>query len=355
MKPLDAAARFLKSVTSKDSIIIVFNNDADGLCSCVLIEKYLKGMGCKDSLKISQPMPPEDNLIRKIQTTVPTKIIFLDMAIDQDQVLMKKIGGLCDILIIDHHQITKNMNGRNIVHLNPRLDKQDIYQSTTYLAYKLIEILMDPAQWLWIASVGMIADYNLDDSQDVVGLIRKKYGITSSNLYESHFGRLADMISSAKATKKLSMEELADLFMNIEDPFNLDGVKNSDKLIEAYKDVENELVRIKSEFESRAEKKGDIVYYNFNSKYNLRSPVSTILSERYRNKIVVVYEKVGSWIDVSVRNQTKRYNVGMLLKKSAEGLGASAGGHEAAAGAKVPEKNWKAFRENLEELAQSGK
>jgi single-stranded DNA-specific DHH superfamily exonuclease len=76
-----------------------------------------------------------------------------------------------------------------------------------------------------------------------------------------------------------------------------------------------------------------------------------MLSEKHRNKIIVVYEKVGSWIDVSARNQGKQFNVGQLLKKAAEGLKASGGGHEAAAGAKVPEKHWEEFRERLEEIA----
>jgi single-stranded DNA-specific DHH superfamily exonuclease len=350
MKIFEKAIRFLKEINSKDAVIIVFNNDADGVCSCVLIEKYLETKKCKPFI-ISQPMPPEDNLIRKIQTTVPTKIIFLDMAIDQDAQFMKKIGNLCDILIIDHHQVTKDLNSGRITHFNPRIDKPSVYQSATYLTYKLVSELMDSSDLLWLASVGMIADYNLDDSQDIVKKIREKYNIENEKLYDSHFGRLADMISAAKATQKLSMEQLVELFLNISDPHNFDNVKNADRLLAAFRDVENELVKIKSELESTTEKKGNIIYYKFSSPYNLRSSVSTMLSEKHRNKIVVVYEKVGSWIDVSARNQGKQFNVGHMLKKAAEGLKASGGGHEAAAGAKVPEKNWNEFRERLEEMA----
>ncbi len=353
MKQFDDAVKFLKNVKKDDGIIIIYNNDGDGICSCVLIMKYLESKGCKSPLIISQPMPPEDSLLRKIQTTVPSKIIFLDMAIDQEQGFMKKLGNICDMLIVDHHQITRDMNGKRIVHMNPRLKDPKIYQSTTYLAYRLTSDLMDMSESLWVASVGMISDYNLDDSQDVVKLVREKYKIKNKNMYDSHFGRLADMISAAKATKMLSMDQLVELFLAIKDPYDLESVKNADRLIKAYQEVEHELLRLRSEFEGKTEKVGDIIFYRFASKYNLRSPVSTMLSEKHRNKIVLVYEKVTSWIDVSGRNQEKNYNLGVLLKQAAEGLKASAGGHEAAAGAKIAEKDWEKFRERLIELVNA--
>ncbi len=352
MNPENSAKQFLQDITEKDDIVIIFNNDADGVCSCALVEKYLEKKGCRKPFIISQPMPPEDSLIRKIQTTVPTKIIFLDMSIDQEQGFMKKLGNLCDMLIIDHHQITKDMNSKHIVHMNPRLKDKGVYQSTTYLAYKLLSQVMDMSDSMWVAAVGMIADYNLDDSQDVADEIRKKYSIKEKNLYQSHLGRLADMVSAAKASKKLSMEQLVQLFMEMKGPDDFEA-RNGDKLMTAYQEVENELVRIRQELDTKTEKIGDIIFYRFSSNYNLRSPVSTMLSEKHRDKIVMVYEKVTSWIDVSARNQSKRYNLGLLLRKAAEGLKASAGGHEAAAGAKIAEKDWEKFRERLIELTSA--
>ncbi len=348
----DKAAKFLEKITDKDNVVVIFNNDGDGVCSCTLLEKYLDTKGCKP-LIISQPMPPEDKLIRKIQTTVPTKIIFLDMAIDQENDFMRRLGHLCDMLIVDHHQVTKNMNKPGIVHINPRISKKDTYQSATYLVYKIISKLGDFSESLWIVSVGMISDYNLDDSLDLVQEVRKKYGIKNEKMYDHDFGRLADMVSAAKATKLLTMEQIVEIFKNIKDPYAIESVRNSDKLIEAYREVENEFLRIRAEFETKTEKTGNVVFYRIGSKYNLRSPVSTMLSEKHPDKLVVIYEKVTSWINISARNQSKRYNTGNLLKKAAEGLHGSAGGHEAAAGAKVPEKNWEEFKERIIGLANS--
>src|SRR3989338_2384351 len=104
------AIDFLAALTEKDDIIVVFNNDGDGVCSCAVLCSYLEKTGKKKPLLISQPMPPEPNMLKKIQTTVPSKIIFLDMALDHDPAILKRIGALCDILIVDHHIVRKNLN-----------------------------------------------------------------------------------------------------------------------------------------------------------------------------------------------------------------------------------------------------
>ena len=60
---------FLNNIKSNDDVVIVFNNDADGICSCALIKKLLSKKSVKEPYIISQPMPTDKNLIKKIQTT----------------------------------------------------------------------------------------------------------------------------------------------------------------------------------------------------------------------------------------------------------------------------------------------
>ena len=168
------AIDFLNKIEKNDEVVIIYNNDADGICSCVLIDKFLMEKTGKKSFSISQPMPMDKNLIQRIQTTLPTKIIFLDLAVDQQQTILKKLGSICDILIVDHHQFIKDMSSNSVVHYNPRFDKPRIYQSTSYLIYKICSKLMDMSDSLWISVIGMIADYNLKDSTDLVEEAEKK-------------------------------------------------------------------------------------------------------------------------------------------------------------------------------------
>ena len=121
----DRTVEFLRNIKKTDNVVIIFNNDGDGICSCVLINKLLEKKGVEPYI-ISQPMPPDKFLQKRIQTTVPTKIIFLDMAMDQQPQIVKRFAGICDILIVDHHTIARDMNSHAIVHYNPRFEKKSL-------------------------------------------------------------------------------------------------------------------------------------------------------------------------------------------------------------------------------------
>ena len=54
---MNKAAGFLKSIKKGDNVVIIFNNDADGMCSCALVDGMLKVSMDIDTLLIPQPMP----------------------------------------------------------------------------------------------------------------------------------------------------------------------------------------------------------------------------------------------------------------------------------------------------------
>ena len=261
------AVDFLNNISEKDDIVVVFNNDGDGICSCVLLNKFLAKTGRKKPYIINQPMPMDKNIIQRIQTTVPHKIIFLDIAADQQQNVLKKLGGICDIMIVDHHQIFKNMNSKNIVHYNPRMEQHDVYMSTSYCVYKICSKLSDMSEDLWIAGVGMVSDYNLNDSKDLVKSLKEKYKL-SEPLYGTKLGRIADMISSTRAVNVLSCEQMVDVFEKASFE-NFEETKNADKMIEARDTIEKEMASLIQDAEEHSEKIGRIVFYNIKSKFNL--------------------------------------------------------------------------------------
>jgi len=93
--------------------------------------------------------------------------------------------------------------------------------------------------------------------------------------------------------------------------------------------------------------------YNIKSQYNLSSAISTIVSEKHKNKIVIVYEKKGNRIKMSARNQGKNFDLDYLLKKATRDMHASAGGHKMAAGAVIEAQDWDIFKKRL--IAIAGK
>ncbi|MBI4153998.1 DHH family phosphoesterase [Candidatus Woesearchaeota archaeon] len=351
MKYLKDAVKFLDSISKNDEVLIVFNNDGDGICSCALVMKLMEKRGLKDPYIISQPMPMEKNVMQKIKSTFPRKIIFLDLVVDQQEDIVKKVKGFSDVLIIDHHQIIKDLNKvDNVVHYNPRFTKPSIYQSTSYCAYKICSELEDMKNHLWIAAVGMISDYNLEDSQDLIEATKKTYNIEGLP-YESFFGRIADMISAARATKLVSCEEMVGIMMRTEDPWKIESVSGAERLVESYRTVENEMAAVMADAEKNAKIDGNVVMYNVNSKYNIDSTVSTKLSEFHREKLVIIYSKIGNKYKISARNQSRNIGAGNVMRAAVRGLKAAGGGHEAAAGATVDENDWETFKERVKKLA----
>jgi len=339
------AIDFLKGIKPTDDIVIIFNNDADGICSCTLVDKYIEMIGGRKPYIISQPMPMDKNIIRRLQTTLPNKLIFLDLAVDQQQGILKKIGSICDILIIDHHKVYKDLTGKNVVHYNPRFKKNDIYQSTSYLAYKIISEITDISDLLWISGIGMIADYNIEDSKDLVEEIEKKYGI--KDLKKSDLGKWSAMISASRATKAISCEQTVNMLKGVKDFSDFGNIEGVGKMEESYKTIENEMAAILQDAEANSEKNGKVIFYEIKSKYNLPSRISTIFSERYPDKLIVIYEKMESKIKVSARNQSNKIDAGASLKRATYDLKASGGGHEAAAGASIKPHDWEKFKEKL--------
>jgi single-stranded DNA-specific DHH superfamily exonuclease len=344
MKARDTIKGFLETIDSKDNVVIVFHNDADGICSAVLMKKFLVTKEIEPYL-ISQPMPVDENLIDKIKLSVPDKIIFLDLAIDQHAEVLKELKSIAKLAIIDHHQIQENMNKKGIIHYNPRFAKADIYQSCGYLVYKILSEIMDMNKYLWLAAIAMTGDYDLKDSEDLVAKVRKNLNV--KDLYKSDIGRVVDMISSARATKKISSEEMADIIYNAED---LNDVLDNRKLLESYKIISSEINGVLIDAETNSEKTNNMILYGLKTDYNIKSQVATELSRKYPDKLVVIYQKKGAKIKISARNQTVRFDVCNTLRKAVKGLKAHAGGHENAGGGTVASKDWLEFKDKLKEL-----
>jgi single-stranded DNA-specific DHH superfamily exonuclease len=338
----EKAIKFLKALKPTDGVVIIFNNDDDGMCSCAIVKKYLLSIGV-DPYIISQPMPPDKNLLRRVQTGAPNRIILLDMAIDEMPQLVGKMKSFADVLIVDHHVIRNNLNSASVVHYNPRLKSPKIYQSTTYLAYKMVSKIMDISDMLWVAATGAVADYDLRWSEDVMKEAQKVWDMKT-------FQRLAAMLDSARLTHSKSCEQIVDVVLNSKSP---EQILQSKDFLQSYNDIESEINAVVSDAFANAEKSGEIVFYNIKAKYNIKSVISTKLSEKWPDKLVIIWEKTGNRISMSVRNQNKNIDANKVIRAAVKGIkGASGGGHEAAAGGTMPAESWEEFKRNLMEAVE---
>lgn len=352
---MQRAISFLKNITRKDEPLIIFHNDADGMCSCALMNRFLKSKIRKRADVIPQPMPPEKNLMAKIKMCLPTKIIFVDLAIDQKKRLIKRLESFCDILIIDHHPIINDMNSERTVHFNPKF-KKDVYQSASYLVYKICSHFpeFNHKKNLWIAMVGAIGDYDLSSSKDIVREAKKIYPeviekVDDKSVRESLFGKIAEMITAAKAVG-VPPEEVEKI---LEDAKSYKEVLTNQKLVDTYRKIQEEIERIIIDAKAKFDMNKKIFFYEIKSKYSIRSVVATCLAEMWPDKIIIIYQKVRNKVRVAGRNQGGQFNMGKLLNLAlSPGMKASFGGHPAASGGIIDENDWNEFKERLERLVE---
>ncbi|MBI2583069.1 MAG: DHH family phosphoesterase [Candidatus Aenigmarchaeota archaeon] len=340
MNLYEKAAEFLNSIEPKHGVIIVYNNDMDGMASCTMMKKYLEKKGNKPYI-IFQPMPPEKNFLRRVQTSLPDFIIFVDMAMDSEPNIIKKLKGIAQILVIDHHVIVRDLNSHGILHLNPRFENPKTYQSASYLVYSLLSTMKEEPDE-WIAMLGVVGDYVLDDSKDVV---KKALKIAPIETYRFVCGS----VEAARVSKRFSCDQIVDIIISSN---SIDDLAQKRDFIEAAAIVEGEIQKEMSNASENMEIHGNIILYHCASKYSIRSNIATMISEKNPGKIVIAYGSHGKNVVGSVRTKGKMNTVNILKKAFAGAKNASYGGHEAASGFSVPEMKWKDFKDNLIKAAE---
>jgi single-stranded DNA-specific DHH superfamily exonuclease len=314
----------VRGFLSSEERVLVFDRDIDGVTAASLLMRFFPSY----SFSLDGPHLKEED-IELIESRAPKTVIFADLAIDQDY---KKIMGLRDglkanVIIIDHHIFEKDLNSNGIAHINPRLQEKNAYLPTAFLVYKLLEALgEDPSPHKWIASIGVVADHGCEGCEDFL-----KKGVEMG----------VEMISAAITLKgERGIRKVLDILSRAKSMLDLE----KDPDLRKWASVLNkEIERILEEFEFRREFIPELGLFIFEikSKLSVAAVVSTLLAEKYPEKVIIVRKKSDDGMKLSMRNQSGRVDLNDIVRKCVKGIG-SGGGHEKAAGGMV--SDWKEFK-----------
>jgi len=333
----DTLKKVIKFISSLKDYSLVYHKDSDGVCSAALISKILN----KPKIVSPNDQPGvrvSEELIGRVNEF--PNAIFTDLPVDQ--ISYEKITS--KTLIIDHHIPKRNLNeilpGR-FIHANPRFTKPDAYLPASYLVYKILErVDKNIRKYSWIAGIGVVGDRGSDSCRDLMDdveedypelVIKDKYN--PKKMWDSELGFFSKLIESSKGVKGINgIIKSYEIFSNAELPKD---VKNTE-LIEYYHKFQKELDKLITDFRYHSEYfSGTNSYvYRIESRYNVESALSTILSEKDPDAAIFVYRISHDGLHMSARCQTGRINVAEILKKLSEGIG-SGGGHPQAAAASI--------------------
>ena len=160
----------------------------------------------------------------------------------------------------------------------------------------------------------------------------------------SKINLVSDMISDIISAKEIAGANISlDILVKSED---FESFEKRKELRKAKDEVEEEVRRLMDSYEAKKEEYDDIgfVSYEIETRLGLTAIITSMLSEIYPDKVVLVYRKSGDGWKISLRCQTGRVNLHDLIRACLTEKD-SGGGHEKAGGGVV--HNIEKFKEKL--------
>ena len=322
--------RFLQKLKFQDNVFLVFDKDVDGISSGVITLRAFEKMG----IRISKTIPNFFDAKKFVDLKDFEAGIVVDVPTPLQENFLRKTKK--KMLIIDHHP-SRDVQSKNVFYINPRLANKEIYQPTSYVAYKLFSRFVDLRKEKWIAIMGTVGDYAFEDVKDLY-----KNHVKSKNkreIWKTQFGRAATRLNSAIAIygPERSMEIL-------KKSASFKTFFSNKKIEDAHKKFSKEFwsanVRVKksSEFYPHL----NLIFAQVSPKYNrISSALSSKISTEHPDSLVILAEKIGEKYKIHGRMQNGKMHVGDILRNF------GGGGHRAAGACTIDSNDFVAFKRKL--------
>ncbi len=354
------AVQLLRSVEGK-KVSLTYHDDADGICSAALLVSLLHKLKVKEIKRDATRVGPtlDRDLIDEIVAWKPDLAVTVDFAGGLDGLAEAMCGIKADTLCIDHHIIHDYDFPKETVYINPRKDKKAKPASAYVfdLLKRFPEIEDDLEDLEWIAALGTIGDFGVEDAPGLIRRIVERYPelfetkeISSAVLRETTFGRMAEMISSASVWgNHLCVDEALDAVLGSAEPKDLAerNAPSAKKIGEGFDEIMVEAHRIEEDFEDKSEKHGKVRFFIYKSPYRIKAMLATRLGVKHSDELVMICQDGSEDVRCSFRCQDGSVDLDNTLREILKGLEGTGGGHPKAAGATIDRGDFPEFKKRL--------
>jgi len=372
---------FVSNLNEKDRIAILAHHDTDGMVSAILAANSIGNPEFIEFFEYKKDLLLD--IIPELKKSKINKLVCLDLNVENEadnlkrlekfadsvkpdafpdykKVLLnfqvpqkplkflatpKPIKGFADILIIDHHRSSRDLNSLKTTYL--LFEKGDC---AAFACYNLFSKFQSMEKFDLLTAIALVSDYGFQTNMDFILRIEKKYGLMPDKvMWESEIGKLTKMIINVCIYFK---DELKKLFEMLNRATSLEEIKK----LEKYSfEVEKEIQKKQEEYFKKRETYDWGYLYEVKSKFSIEGILINRVSDIEKSKLVVIYgERSQNLIKISARRQDGKLDCSEVLKKAIEGLkDASAGGHIPAAGAEVRKEDIEKFKDNLKRVMGS--
>ena len=325
---------------SSQNPLFFFDNDADGLCSFILLQRAIgRGKGV-----VIKSFPELDkSYLRKIEELNPDCVFILDKPLVSQEFIDGVKEKNLPLVWIDHHKLENREIDTEIEYFNSCPSSEP----TTYLAQKVFSKKEDE----WIAIVGCIGDHFMpefaerysEENPELLNTIKSPFDC----MYRTEIGKITQMLNFGLQDTTTNVIQMLRLLLKAKSPIDiLEENANTRNLHYRY-------AKLKKQMEitlNKTQKLNNLILLEYGGENSMSSELSNrLIYENPDKYILVIYKKQGSG-NISVRGKKAKE---VLLKSIKDIEGATGGGHEEACGARVPSENLDEFKNNFEKIVNA--
>ncbi|MFH1425197.1 MAG: DHHA1 domain-containing protein [archaeon] len=324
--------------------IFYYDNDADGLCSYVLLRRFLdrgKGVAVRS-------FPDLDAGYAKKARELNADYVFV---LDKPVLSGEFVDAIAEmglpIIWIDHHDVEGEDYGDRVIvyNVNRNKGKEKSSEPVTYWCYKITQRKED----VWLAVAGCVADHYLPDFAKGFGENYSEFwgkGIKEpfDAYYGTEIGKIAQALNFGLKDSVSNVIKLQNFLISCKSPADVfSEVGGNYPFRKKYFDIKKKY----DELISRAEEDiGErMIFFDYGGELSISADLSNELSYKHPGKYVIVGYRNGGVVNLSIRGK----DVKKILEKVFERVEGRGGGHDDAVGARVNVSDLKRFKEVFEE------
>jgi len=325
--------------------IFFFDNDADGLCSFLLFQRYI-GRGKGVPIK-SFPDFVED-YFRKVREFESDYIFILDKPVVSAKFFeeAEKLG--INVVWIDHHLIDKKDVPNFVHYYNPLFNRKKSDEPVTALCYQVTKKEDD----LWILVVGCVSDKFVPKEYSKFKKDYPDLSIDSEEpfdiYYRSQIGRIAKMINFGLKDRTTNVMNMTRFLLRVKNPSEVFEENSKNQTMHyRYNQIESKYQKLLMKAKSVGDASGRLLFFHYGGDLSISGDLSNELSYLFGNKIIVVLYAKGTKVNISMRGDGVRD----IFERAIEKIdGVRGGGHENAIGGQIDSNSVETFRMNLENI-----
>jgi single-stranded DNA-specific DHH superfamily exonuclease len=324
--------------------VFFFDNDADGLCSFLLLQRSIgrgKGVAIRSFPELNK------SYLKKIDELQPDAVFILD----KPKVEEDFINGLHEknlpVIWIDHHEV--NISEK----IKEKINYFNTFPSSEPVTYVCSKIARK--EDLWLAMIGCISDVYMPDFADdftekYPELFNSKISAFDS-LFSTEVGKAAKMLNFGLKDTTTNVVNMMKFLMKADSIHDLLVENNFTKQLHLrYNQLKKMHDKLVEKAEAQINPVSKIVFFSYSGDTSMSSEVANTLYFRHKKKIIAVAYKKQDKANISLRGRNAKEITEKIIS---EIEGTTGGGHEEATGIQLPIDKLDEFREKLEELSKS--